>query len=80
MHNQLGLTPPLPAQGTPFFGRPFQVIALHGFADALLAGITDPAVQRIAQRPPIGNIDLISDNTDLLEGTIWQPILRQLWM
>lgn len=79
MHNRLGLTDPMPEETMPFFGRPFQVMAQHGFADALLARITDPAVARMAQRQPIGSVDLISDNTDLLEGTGWRPILRQLW-
>ncbi len=79
MHNRLGLTDPLPETTISFFGRPFQVIALHGFGDALLAQISDPEVRTIASRRPIGNIDLISDNTDLLEGTDWRPVLRQLW-
>ena len=79
MHNRLGLADPLPETTRPFFGRPFQVIALHGFADALLAQIGDPEVHAIAARPPIGNIDLISDNSDLLEGTRWRPILRRLY-
>ena len=79
MHNRLGLTDSLPETTISFFGRPFQVIALHGFADALLARISDPDVRAIAERRPIGSIDLISDNTDLLEGTNWRPTLRQLW-
>jgi hypothetical protein len=79
MHNRLGLTDPLPETTRDFFGRPFQVIALHGFSDALLAQISDPEVRAIAIRPPIGSIDLISDNTDLLEGTDWRPVLRGLW-
>jgi hypothetical protein len=64
-HNALGLTDALPETTTQFFGRPFQVIALHGFADALLAQIRDP---QIAGLPIIGNIDQWSDNTDLLES------------
>jgi hypothetical protein len=79
MHNALGVTPPLPEQPRQFFGRPFQVMALHGFADALLAAITDPVVRAIAQRPPIGGIDLLSDNTDLLENPRWRPALRALY-
>ena len=78
MHNDLGLTDPLP-RSLPFFGRPFQVIALHGFDSALLAEIRDPAVSQIAARRPIGSIDLFSDNTDLLEGVNWRPALRQLY-
>lgn len=64
-HNSLGLTDSLPEITTQFFGRPFQVIALHGFADALLSQISDPA---IASLPLIGNVDQWSDNTDLLES------------
>ncbi len=78
-HNALGVTAPLPEQTRPFFGRPFQVIALHGFAAALLAQIDDPAVRAIAARPPIGSVDLLSDNTDLLSNPLWRPILRHLY-
>ncbi len=80
LHNQLGLTEPMPEQVRDFFGRPFRVMALHGFADALVRAITDLAVQAIAHRPLIGNIDLVSDNTDLLENQCWQPILRTLYV
>lgn len=73
------LTAPMPESVRPFWGRPFQVMALHGFADALLAEIRDPAVQRIAARPPIGGIDLFSDNTDLIENPLWRPALRRLY-
>jgi hypothetical protein len=79
MHNALGLTEPLPTRPARFFGRPFRVIALHGFADALLRQIRDPAVKRIAERAPIGSVDLFSDNTDLLSSPSWRPILRGLY-
>jgi hypothetical protein len=55
------------------------VIALHGFADALLARIADPAVRRIAVRPPIGGIDQVSDSTDLVSHAAWRPTLRGLY-
>jgi len=79
LHNALGVTQTMPEEARQFFGRPFRVMALHGFADELLRCINDPAVQTLARRPPIGNIDLISDNTDLLEGSIWQSALRRLY-
>jgi hypothetical protein len=79
MHNALQLTDPLPQTATSFHGRPFRVMALHGFTDALLGRIADPAVQRIAARPPIGGIDLFSDNTDLLENPQWRAALRRLY-
>ena len=43
MHNRLGITEPLSANVSSFFGRPFLVIHLAGkFADAIRASITDP--------------------------------------
>ncbi len=79
MHNRLGLIESMSERVRDFFGRPFRVIALNGFCDALLARITDPEVRRFASRQPIGSIDLFSDNTDLLEGTNWRPALLKLW-
>lgn len=79
MHNALQLTAPLPEQTATFFGRPFQVIALHGFAGALLAQIGDPAVRQIATRPLIGSVDQFSDNTDLLESVALRPLLRHFY-
>lgn len=79
LHNRLQLTDPLPETTCSFHGRPFQVIAFHGFAGALLACIQDPEVRAITTRPIIGNIDLISDNTDLLESVAFRPKLRSLY-
>ena len=78
-HNALGLTAPLPEQAREFFGRPFRVMALHGFADALLAKVRDPAVARLARRPLIGSLDLWSDNTDMTANPMWRPTLRRLY-
>jgi hypothetical protein len=79
MHNALRLTESLPEQAMPFFGRPFQVMALHGFAGALLRQIRDPAVKRIAGRPPIGGLDQFSDSTDLISNPYWRPMVRRLY-
>jgi hypothetical protein len=79
LHNNLQLTDPLPARTRSFFGRPFRVIALHGYANAILRRIGDPIVQKIAQRPIIGGIDQFSDNTDLLENPSLRPVLRRLY-
>lgn len=78
-HNTLNLTKPLPEQTTAFFGRPFQVMALHGFAEALLEQIGDPQVKRIAERPLIGGLDLLSDNTQFVSHPFWYPFIRQLY-
>ena len=78
-HNRLALTETMPERTRAFFGRPFRVIALHGFADALLRSISDPDVAQLAQRRPIGSIDQFSDSTDLLEATELRPALRALY-
>jgi hypothetical protein len=68
-HNALGITDPLPAACTPFWGRPFPVIHGERFSRAIAARISDPALRRLAERAPAGGIDQISDNTDILENT-----------
>ena len=79
MHNSFGLTEPLPAEPMDFFGRPFKVIALRGFANALLTRVEDEEVRRIAARRSIGSIDQFSDSTDLLSHPEWCTILRRLY-
>jgi len=78
-HNGLGLTDSMPERPMRFFGRPFRVMALHGFADALLQSVRDPRVMQLAKRRPIGSIDQFSDNTDLLEATELREPLRALY-
>jgi hypothetical protein len=79
MHNALGLTDPLPTKPRDFFGRPFKVIGLHGFSDALLSRVTDERVRRIAARRPVGGIDLFSDSTDLVSHAPWRATVRKLY-
>lgn len=80
MHNRLKITEPLCARAGDFFGRPFQVIHLHGkFADEICKLITDPAIKRLAEKPLIGSIDQISDNTDILSDPRWRENLRKLY-
>ncbi|MFC7533078.1 DUF4037 domain-containing protein [Actinoplanes sp. GCM10030250] len=62
--NALGLSAPVPATRRPFFDRGYAVIEAGRFAEALRAGITDPA---LAGRPLTGSVDQICDNTDVLE-------------
>ena len=78
-HNRLALTEPMPETPTSFFGRPFRVMALQGFAEALLRSVRDPEVAELARRRPIGSIDQFSDSTDLLEATELRRPLRALY-
>ncbi len=66
LHNQLGITPPLPIGCEPFHGRPFQVHT-GNYAGALRAAISDDAIRNL---PRVGSIDQFSDNTDL-RSNVW---------
>ena len=78
-HNALKLTKPLPEQVMSFFGRPFQVIELHGFSKALIEQIEDARMKRVAAQSPLGSLDLLSDNTNLVSNPRWRPRVRQLY-
>jgi hypothetical protein len=78
-HNTLALTESLPEKVKSFYGRPFRVIAQHGFAESLLKQIQDPGVKRMAERSVIGSLDLFSDNVDLVSDPTWRAKLRQLY-
>ena len=79
MHNRLRLTDGLPERVKQFFGRPFAVMAIQGFADSLLGQMDPHVLTETMRRSPIGGIDQISDNTDVLEDPALRCILRQLY-
>jgi hypothetical protein len=79
MHNALGITEHVPNQITDFFGRPFKVIYGGAFGEALCAKVEDPVVQQIASQRLLGNLDQISDNTDLRDS-MWRDVLRGLYV
>ncbi len=79
LHNALGLTRPLPETTAQFFDRPILVIATQGFSDALLESITAPWLTRLLAEAPFGSIDLLSDNTDLLEAVEIRETVRSLF-
>ena len=58
LHNRLQITPPVTTGVEQMWGRPFKVV-WGDFPGALVAGIKDPEVQRIAERWPVGGIDEI---------------------
>ena len=67
LHNSLGLTPPLPETVRSFWGGPSRLWR----CTALPMRCCPKSATRLCSaspRPPIGGIDLISDNTDLLES------------
>lgn len=64
MHNALGTTAPVKVEIHDFYDRPFQVIEVGPFIDALIEAIDDPEVRAIPSL--VGAADQLSDNTDLL--------------
>ncbi len=77
MHNALGITEPLPAKASPYFGRPFMVIHGDQFAEAIRTSITDERVNRMSTH--VGSIDQFSDSTDLLENSALRQRLKALY-
>ena len=79
MHNRLGVTPVLSCEPSSFWGRPFTVIHGDRFAKALREAIRDETLKTIAKRRLIGNIDMVSDNTNLLEDATRRGDLLALY-
>jgi Domain of unknown function (DUF4037) len=63
LHNQLGLTAPLPTSVRPFYDRPYLVLGSDRFAAALRETIADPCVRDL---PLAGAVDQFIDSTDAL--------------
>ncbi len=80
MHNELGLTPPIPAELSNFHNRPFPVIHSDRFAIALREQIQDVHLRRFAEKGLIGNIDQISENAELKSNiATWRERIRKLY-
>jgi hypothetical protein len=79
LHNALAVTETLPTTAKQFFGRGFRVLAIHGFADALIGAIEGDLLTSVTRRSPIGGIDFVSDNTDVLEDPGFRASLRGVY-
>ena len=64
-HNELNLTEPIQVQVQPFFDRPFLVPPAGQIISALRSKITD--LEILALPVGVGNINQVSDNTDILD-------------
>lgn len=76
--NSARLLAPVPEEPVRFFGRPFSVICLHGIAGRLLESISSPWLTPTMRRSPLGGIDFLTDNTDLLEDPAYGNGLRRM--
>ena len=79
MHNALNVTPPMPCAPSLFWGRPFQVVWGDRFAAAIVHMIAEPRVKSIAESRLFGNLDLLTDNTDLLENPAVREALLSIY-
>ncbi len=64
MHNRLGITSPQPAQVSPFYDRPFQVIHAGRFVEAIRATIQSEEILALPEH--LGSVDQFLDSTDAL--------------
>ncbi len=67
MHSGLRISEPVDSTCREFYGRGFQVIDGGRIATVLADTIESSDIRAIAERGLVGNIDQISDNTDVLE-------------
>lgn len=63
-HDALGITAPVGATPQSFFDRPYRVLFVERFSNALHAAIRDPEVRRLPY--DIGSIDTVTDSTQAL--------------
>jgi hypothetical protein len=75
--NELGLCDAVPAEVSPFYGRPFQVIHGDRFASALERSISDDEVKRLPRW--LGNTTQWVDSTDVLSYARWSAPLAGLY-
>jgi hypothetical protein len=73
MHNALGVTPPLDTSVRFFHGRPFRVLFVDRFSDALHEAITVPEVRALPRY--LGSVDQFADSTDVLS---YPKVFRKL--
>ncbi len=66
MHNDLGITPPLPTQVSLFHGRPFRVIHGEVFAEAIEQAISSEAVRSLPAF--IGSVNQFVDSVNVLSS------------
>jgi hypothetical protein len=77
-HNQLGITPPLPTQVSPYYDRPFLVIHADRFAQEIKKQIKDEVIIGIAKRN-FGSVDQFVDSTDVLEQPEYFERLKSMY-
>jgi hypothetical protein len=75
--NAMGIAEQVDATPRSFHSRPFQVLFAGRFGDALMRGVTDPAVRVLPTH--IGGIDQITASTDVIGRGDLQRAIRD-WL
>jgi hypothetical protein len=78
MQRKAGIADGLSGRAERFWGRPFLVIRGDRVAAAVFDLISDEKLRAAARARPIGNIDLMSDNTDVLEDPSLRPVFQAI--
>jgi hypothetical protein len=78
MQRKAGIEDTLSGRAEKFWGRPFLVIRGERVAATVFGRISDERLKATARARPIGNIDLVSDNTDVLEDPSLQPVFQAI--
>ncbi len=79
-HNELSITKSVNSECGHWHNRPFK--AIHGelIAEIIVESINNKEVQAITKRGLLGNIDQISDNTDIVENvSIRRKLIRSVY-
>ena len=77
MHNELGLTRPLPTEVSRYHERPYLVLQAEAFAAELQAAVRDPEIRRLPF--PVGSADQWVDHTGILSNPHRYRQLRPMW-
>ena len=79
LHNDLKITEPVSTEVSQFFSQPFKIIGGEKIAKAIIERIKDAEIVPLTKRSLIGSIDMVSDNTDLLQDKSLRLALKSLY-
>jgi hypothetical protein len=79
LQKALGIHDDVPERVSSFWGRPFLVIHGESIAQAVFSEIADQELLALAKGRRFGSIDLVCDNTDILENASIRPLMRALF-
>jgi hypothetical protein len=77
LHNDLGISDPLPTDLADYYGRPFLVLHAGRFASEIQECIADERVRKLPEG--VGGIDRFANAGDPLENTRWWRTLKAVY-